>query len=447
MKFPVDLLADVSQAELQRLAHIYMNDLLYKNPDSPERLALPGSPEVSINITSVGFLPLYGSSDEHRILALFSPSDPLTAVALYLLDQWWTVEDILRTADPARDGALEVETTGERIVLYILNRVIYRTKEMSSDELPFLCHGENDHAKILWNDGEAVGFYSVKPSGSLCSASSDRRYQLPVMDSVFVRTCHRGKGFGVWMLEDFVLTYKDYYLGLKYPLSKSMYKVCDKYLRQYPGDADLLWEVESVGGPKQRTSISRKLQAMNLKSKSLTFTGDSVITEVTENKMEDIATQIGEPVSVDGTVEEVPALRMSKESCEAMASLLPLLSMLLGFLSVAQSQLRVFDLRATGLPADVFGTVKPDGYVKVFCGASTLGITSIRHNEVNPWWGEEFSNFSAQENDILRLEVHDSDLVFDDLLGVCQRQIKPGTNEHDCFLQEGGTIHYSYTLG
>ncbi len=62
----------------------------------------------------------------------------------------------------------QVETVGERIVLYILNRIIYRAKEMSSEELPFLCHGEQDHAKILWNKGEAVGFYSVKPSGNLC---------------------------------------------------------------------------------------------------------------------------------------------------------------------------------------------------------------------------------------------------------------------------------------
>ena len=70
----------------------------------------------------------------------------------------------------------QVETVGERIVLYILNRVIYRAKEMSSDELPFLCHGEKDHAKILWNKGEAVGFYSVKPSGNylicLCKSTS-----------------------------------------------------------------------------------------------------------------------------------------------------------------------------------------------------------------------------------------------------------------------------------
>lgn len=207
----------------------------------------------------------------------------------------------------------QVETVGERIVLYILNRVIYRAKEMSSEEeLPFLCHGEKDNAKICWNNGEAVGFYSVKPSGnlcylwiyvmkntflskcslvlrfcidvrnglftakgednleetnwclilsriclfafkrcccnvfitlpfdtcpheyaswvivslvgSLCNSFSTRSYQLPVMDSIFVRKCHRGKGFGLQMLEDFVFSFKEEYLGLRYPLTKAMYK-------------------------------------------------------------------------------------------------------------------------------------------------------------------------------------------------------------------------------
>ncbi|XP_022608762.1 trichohyalin-like [Seriola dumerili] len=264
MKFPVDLLADVGQAELERSAHNYMNNLLYRSPDSPEHLAFSDSTQVTIDISSVGFIPLYGSSDRQKILALFSPRDPLTAVALYLLDQWWTVDDILKTTDAARDGAMEVETVGERIVLYILNRVIYRAKEMSSDELPFLCHGEKDYAKILWSNGEAVGFYSVKPSGSLFNSYSTRSYQLPVMDSMYVRKCQRGKGFGLQMLEDFVLSFKEDCLGLRYPITKSMYKVCEKYLCQYPGDTDLLWEVESVGALNQRTNIASRIQTMAL---------------------------------------------------------------------------------------------------------------------------------------------------------------------------------------
>ncbi|KAL7390864.1 hypothetical protein ABVT39_000589 [Epinephelus coioides] len=279
MKFPVDLLADVSQTELEHLAHNCMNNLLYSNPDSPECLTLSDSTQVTIDISSVGFVPLYGSSDKQKILALFSPSDPFTAVALYLLDQWWAVDDILKTADPARHGAVEVETVGERIVLYILNRVIYRAKEMSSDELPFLCHGEKDHAKILWNNGEAVGFYSVKPSGSLCNSFSTRSYQLPVMDSIFVRKCQRGKGFGLQILEDFVLSFKEDCLGLRYPLSTSMYKAV---------------------------------------SKNLSFTEESlVITQMTEKGVEAVTTQIKDAESVECTVEIVEEVTVLSATIEA----------------------------------------------------------------------------------------------------------------------------------
>lgn len=128
-----------------------------------------------------------------------------------------------------------------------------------------------------------------------------------------------------------------------------------------------------------------------------------------------------------------------------MASTVPLLLLALCSLSVAEAQLTLFSLRASDLPSTILGTT--DGYVKVFCGSADLGETSVRNNDVNPWWEEEFRYFYAQENDVLRLEVHDSDLLFDDLLGVCQRQMKQGTYEHDCYLEKGGTLHYSYTLG
>ncbi|XP_076585909.1 perforin-1-like [Chaetodon auriga] len=126
----------------------------------------------------------------------------------------------------------------------------------------------------------------------------------------------------------------------------------------------------------------------------------------------------------------------------ASTYLLPLL--VLCSLNMAQSDLRVYNLRATDLPSDPLGVT--DGYVKVFCGASALGTTATRDDEINPWWEEEFASFNAKENDTLMLEVHDSDIFFDDLVGVCQRQIKLGTHEHDCYLTEGGVLHYAYTL-
>lgn len=129
---------------------------------------------------------------------------------------------------------------------------------------------------------------------------------------------------------------------------------------------------------------------------------------------------------------------------DTMASTLPLLVLVLFSLSLAHAQITVFNLRASDLPGNLLGTT--DGYVKVFCGSASLGETSVRNDNKNPWWEEEFQYFNTKENDVLRLEVHDSDFLFDDLLGVCQRQVKRGTHNHNCFLEKGGTLHYSYTL-
>lgn len=127
-----------------------------------------------------------------------------------------------------------------------------------------------------------------------------------------------------------------------------------------------------------------------------------------------------------------------------MASALPLLVLVLFSLSLSRAQIRVFDLRASDLPSNLLGTT--DGYVKVFCGKELVGKTSVRNNNKHPWWEEEFQHFKAQEKDTLKLEVYDSDVLFDDLIGVCQRQVRKGTYSHDCFLEKGGTLHYSYTL-
>lgn len=61
-------------------------------------------------------------------------------------------------------------------------------------------------------------------TGSLCRNFLTQCYQLPVMDTVFVRKCHRGKGHGVKILEDFVDSFRKELIGLKFPLSEAMYK-------------------------------------------------------------------------------------------------------------------------------------------------------------------------------------------------------------------------------
>ncbi|XP_052631182.1 soluble lamin-associated protein of 75 kDa-like isoform X5 [Harpia harpyja] len=205
MAFPVDLLNSYSHEDLENSAEDYLSNLRRGDPNCPEFLSLPDHGKVPISLSTVGFVPLYGEEQTHKVLALFAPEDLFTAVALHLADRWWSIDDILRTSVPSREGLQQVKSVGERVVLYVLNRIIYRKQEIERNEIPFLCHGSNDYAKIMWTKGEAVGFYSVKPTA------------------------------------------------------------CKHYLEKYPGDRDLFWEVEGAGCWFQRTPITTVLQREKLK--------------------------------------------------------------------------------------------------------------------------------------------------------------------------------------
>ncbi|NXW51713.1 F169A protein, partial [Nyctiprogne leucopyga] len=90
-------------------------------------------------------------------------------------------------------------------------------------------------------------------------------YQLPVLDTMFVRKKHRGKDFGLIILEDFVGSFTEDILGLRYPLPSFMYVACKHYFEKYPRNHDLLWEVEGAGHWFQRTPITTVLQREKLK--------------------------------------------------------------------------------------------------------------------------------------------------------------------------------------
>uniref|UniRef100_A0A8C3S1V2 Family with sequence similarity 169 member A n=1 Tax=Chelydra serpentina TaxID=8475 RepID=A0A8C3S1V2_CHESE len=209
-----------------------------------------------------------------------------------------------------------VKTLGERVVLYVLNRIIYRKQEIERNEIPFLCHSSNDYAKILWKKGEAIGFYSVKPAGSICSSYLTQSYQLPVLDTMFVRKRHRGKDFGLMMLEDFVDSFTEDTLGLRYPLSSFIYTACKQYFEKYPGDHDLLWEVEGAGHWFQRTPITSVLQRETLKT-----TGKDVDTQKGKDLLDAHASTSEEldvtPVSTRTRSSHLKRPRIGKRSQES----------------------------------------------------------------------------------------------------------------------------------
>ncbi|KAI6056799.1 FAM169B [Marmota monax] len=128
---------------------------------------------------------------------------------------------------------MKVQSFGERIVLFVLNVIIFGRLERSldDDDMFFLPHSVKERAKILWRNGAAVGFYTTKVKGSLCGNGTGACYLLPVFDTVFVRRKHRRQGLGTAMLQDFCDTFpEDDALGLSCPISPAMYGV-------HPGDS------------------------------------------------------------------------------------------------------------------------------------------------------------------------------------------------------------------
>ncbi|XP_076204112.1 protein FAM169B-like isoform X3 [Aptenodytes patagonicus] len=183
-------------------------------------------------------------------------------LAVYLNQCWWPVEDVVKTADPSRAGLISVQTFGERIVLFVLNYIIFGKLEgRSANDAFFLPHSATECAKLLWRNGEAVAFYSVKMKGSLCDGTTSQCYLLPVLDTIFVRRKYRRSGLGMKMLHDFCQSFMaEDALGISCPISAAMYQVCQKFLQTYPEEQKRLWEVEAPGDWSQRVNIWLKIQ-------------------------------------------------------------------------------------------------------------------------------------------------------------------------------------------
>uniref|UniRef100_A0A8C0CSV9 Protein FAM169B n=1 Tax=Balaenoptera musculus TaxID=9771 RepID=A0A8C0CSV9_BALMU len=257
--YPVDILED-DPAGHREAALAYCATLGEGAWPSPEVISLPTGEQVKLEASSVCFCTVHCDEPQHKILVLVNPQDTKTVVAVYVKESWWTTEDVLRTSDPAREGLMKVQSFGERIVLFILNVVIFGRLErnLDDDDMFFLPHSVKEEAKILWRDGAAVGFYTTKRKGSLCGDGTGVCYLLPVLDTVFVRRNHRRQGLGLAMLRDFCQTFQeDEALGISWPISLPF---CRKFLAAHPEERGRLWEAEPPGAWGQRVNIWLKVQ-------------------------------------------------------------------------------------------------------------------------------------------------------------------------------------------
>ncbi|XP_052388311.1 protein FAM169B [Carassius gibelio] len=226
-------------------------------------IILPHGEKVEVTCENIGRLAFLRDADlSHFILALHTPEDETQVVAVYLQGEWWPVGDVLKTSNKSRRGLVLVESVMERVVLFMLSQVIFGILERPlGEDLYFSVYSMREHGKILWQNGEAVGFYTVKKKGSLCDSCTGQSYQLPVLDSVFVRSHWRRTGLALQMLEDFCSSQpSEAVLGISFPLSPGMYGVCKKFLGIHKEERGRLYEVEAPGGWAQRRNVWLNIQ-------------------------------------------------------------------------------------------------------------------------------------------------------------------------------------------
>ncbi|XP_017552878.1 protein FAM169B isoform X1 [Pygocentrus nattereri] len=243
------------------------------NPDShkgPESLhpdtktfSHPSGAEVHVTQDNVGRLMLFGEGGPpHSLLALHTPADETQVVALYLHGKWWPIGEVLKTSSKSRHGLLIVQSVMERVILFLLSQIIFGVMEKPLGEsMYFSAPSALEYGKILWQDGEAVGFYTIKKKGSLCDGCTGQSYLLPVLDTVFVRTHWRRNGLALQMLQDFCTSMsKESVLGISRPVSTSMYGVCKKYLETHKEQRERLYEVDAPGEWSQRRNVWLNIQ-------------------------------------------------------------------------------------------------------------------------------------------------------------------------------------------
>ncbi|MGH0182925.1 UNVERIFIED_CONTAM: hypothetical protein FKN15_010881 [Acipenser sinensis] len=230
---------------LGRSGEHFLAALQSGDASATQRFILPdGEEEVNISASNVSFLSLFGEEHpRHRVLAL--REQDRAVLALYLCSGWWAVEEALRTSDPSRHGLVEVQSVGERLVLFILNQIVYGTQESPPDQDNplFNPHPPREQATILWQEGEAAGFYTVKRK--VC-----RKYLLAHPEQR--DRLYEAEPPGHWSQRQSI--------WLQIQLGKIPSAVCRKYLLAHPEQRDRLYEAEPPGHWSQRQSIWLQIQ-------------------------------------------------------------------------------------------------------------------------------------------------------------------------------------------
>ncbi|KAG8222150.1 hypothetical protein J437_LFUL000732 [Ladona fulva] len=211
---------------------------------------------------------------KHSVVAF--PNKPITfttiacsscnsCVGIKLNGKLESIDEVLGSGGE-RNGWMKVTSDEDNVVYYVLNKVLYEQYEapdVEKFESTYDLPDSNDVLKILWYQGVAIGFYTLKLKGTY-NEKTRCKYEMTTLDTAYIRCSCRRKGFGTSILKDLITDHPDQDIGLSKPISTAMWNVLHKFLMQNSQYRLRFWEIEGTGREGERTLV---WYSLNSKSK------------------------------------------------------------------------------------------------------------------------------------------------------------------------------------
>ncbi len=122
-------------------------------------------------------------------------------LAIQYRKSWYPPSHFLRSE--GRVGLIRTSGQKERVALSILN------SEAKLDDSSFMHVPKTVDSKMLWMDGNAVGYYTYTRTNS--------NYPLPTLHQIFVRKENRRRGYATLMLNEFLSDFPKGNVGIESP--------------------------------------------------------------------------------------------------------------------------------------------------------------------------------------------------------------------------------------
>ncbi|XP_025075528.1 soluble lamin-associated protein of 75 kDa-like isoform X2 [Pogonomyrmex barbatus] len=185
-------------------------------------------------------------------------------IAVTLNDKIIDINDTY--CDRLEDGWREVQTDRDKVLFYTLSQIVYPefdTPRPERLETLYALVDEPDVVMLRWQGGKAIGFYTVKPTGTEIFSTKER-YMMPVVDTAYIRSEYRNQGFGTGILSDVITRFPNEDIGFSKPISSGMLKILKAFLTSRKEYRLRFWEIADcdIDGSQQLIWCSLKRAAL-----------------------------------------------------------------------------------------------------------------------------------------------------------------------------------------